>query len=201
MQTNREIKLFLFACCITACLPAITMAQDAGYNFAHGVNFAPYKTYAWVNIEGAGADDQALDSEIKQAVEAQLATKGLTKSNQEAQLYVAYQVSFRREKQIAQYIGGYAGYGPGWGYGCTYGSSYGGCSAGFTYGGAALSTMTGATIQLGNLVLDIYDATYRDLVWRGNVSKALSIDQKKQTLDKALAKLLKNYPLQPKKLL
>jgi hypothetical protein len=110
-------------------------------------------------------------------------------------------VSFRREKQIAQYIGGYAGYGPGWGYGCTYGSSYGGCSAGFTYGGAALSTMTGATIQLGNLVLDIYDATYRDLVWRGNVSKALSIDQKKQTLDKALAKLLKNYPLQPKKLL
>jgi hypothetical protein len=173
------------------CFPVMAMGQTAIYNYAGGVNFAEYKTYKWVNIEGAAATDQALDQGIKQAIDAQLAAKGLVKSQEGAQLYVGYQISFRREKQIAQYRwGGSGGYGPGWRYGYNFG---------YDYGDPAMSTATSSTIQLGNLVLDIYDSGYKDLVWRGSVSNAFGPDQKKYNLDKATATLLKNYPPKSKK--
>jgi polysaccharide deacetylase 2 family uncharacterized protein YibQ len=48
------------------------------------------------------------------------------------------------------------------------------------------------------LVLDIYDPTSKQLIWTGTATKTLnpSSDQEKnqKNLDKAMAKLLKNYP-------
>jgi hypothetical protein len=41
----------------------------------------------------------------------------------------------------------------------------------------AMSIATRSTIQLGNLVLDIYDSSHKDLVWRGNVSNTIRPDQ------------------------
>jgi hypothetical protein len=181
-----KIRLSLFVVFTTLCLPVIAKAQIASYNSAEGVNFAQYKTYEWVNIEGAGVSDSFLDSEIKKAIDTQLAAKGFTKLNQGAQVCIAYQVSFLREKQIKQYDGGgYGGYGPGWRYGYT---------NGYSYLSPAMSTATSSTIQLGNLVLDIYDSAHKDLVWRGNVSNTLNSEQKKYNLGKGVAKLLKNFP-------
>jgi polysaccharide deacetylase 2 family uncharacterized protein YibQ len=51
--------------------------------------------------------------------------------------------------------------------------------------------------------MDIYDPAAKQLVWRGQASKTLdpSNNQEKnqQRLDKAMAKLLKNFPPIPKK--
>jgi hypothetical protein len=184
-----KIKCLLFVFFATMCLPVIAMAQIASYNYAQGVNFAQYKSYEWVNIEGAGVSDSFLDNDIKRAIDAQLAAKGLTKSNQGAQLYVAYQVSFPWEKQITQYgSGGYWGYGPGWRYGYSHG---------YSYLGSAMSTTTNSPIQLGSMVLDIYDSSYKDLVWRGIVSGTIGPDRKGNSLIKSVAMLLKRFP--PKK--
>ena len=148
--------------------------------------FAHYKTYEWVNIAGATVNDQAFDADIKRAIDAQLSAKGFTKTDQGAQLYLAYQVSYPREKQISQYIrGGYGAYGPGWDSFSVYGAFY---------SGPEMSLATKSTIELGNLVLDIYDSAFKDLVWRGNVSQAISVGKRKYNLGKAVAKLLKNYP-------
>lgn len=180
---NRLLLLFFFA---AMCLPVIARAQSVSYNYAQGVDFSLYKTYEWVDIEGVSAGDPVLDSEIKQAIDTQLAARGFTKSKQGAQLYVAYQVSFPREKQIAQYIrGGYGGHGPGWDYYCVYGD---------TYGGGPRPIENKSTIPFGNLVLDIYDSAFKELLWRGNVSKSFTPDPKMHVLDKATAKLLKNFP-------
>jgi hypothetical protein len=190
MRMTRKIKLLLFVCCIMACLPATVRAQSVSYNYAQGVDFSLYKTYEWVDIEGVSAGDQALDSEIKQAIDVQLAAKGFTKSKQGGQLYIAYQVSFPREKQIAQYIrGGYGGRGPGWEYGGIYGD---------TYASGPRPIANNSTIPFGNLVLDIYDSAFKELLWRGNVSKYFTPDPKKHMLDKAAAKLLKSFPPRPK---
>jgi hypothetical protein len=64
---GRKIKLLLFVFYITACLPAIAMAQSVSYNYAQGVDFSLYRTYEWVDIDGASGGDQVLDREIKQA--------------------------------------------------------------------------------------------------------------------------------------
>lgn len=35
------------------CVPVITIAQDVTGKFERDVNFSQYKTYKWINIEGA----------------------------------------------------------------------------------------------------------------------------------------------------
>jgi hypothetical protein len=99
-------------------------------------------------------------------------------------------VSFPREKQIVQYIrGGYGGRGPGWDYYCIFGD---------TYASGPRPIENKSIIPFGNLVLDVYDSAFTELLWRGNVSKSFTPDPKKQMLDKAAAKLLKSFPPRPK---
>ena len=134
------------------------------------------------------SDDQLLDQDIKRAVDAQLAQKGLTKVDKGGDLLVGYQASANEEKSINLWGsggGGWSGGGPGW--------------------GGGLSSVQGqtSTITVGTLVVGLYDPARKQLIWRGDASK--TVDLKKdpnknyQTLQKAMAKLLKNYPPQPNK--
>jgi hypothetical protein len=51
---------------------------------------------------------------------------------------------------------------------------------------------------VGTLVLDMYDRSANQLVWTGNATKTLdpskSQEKNQQNLNKAMQKLLKNYP-------
>jgi hypothetical protein len=184
-----KMKRFCLAVFAAMYLVGVTMAQSVSYNYDQKADFARYKTYKWVNIEGATAPDQLLDQDIKQAIDTQLASKGLTKAEDGAQLFIAYQVSISQEKQITTFnSGGDWGYGAGWGGG---------------WGTPSISTATSSTINIGNLVLDMYDSTAKALVWRGEVSKTLSNpkspEKRRQNINKAMAKLLKNYPPTAKK--
>jgi hypothetical protein len=104
--TKIEIGL-LFA--LAAC--SVTLAQDVTTNAMPGTNFSKYHTYKWVPIEDAAQPNQIVDAQIKQSVEAQLATKGLTKTDSDnADLDVGYQVAIDQEKQWNAYSrGGRAG--------------------------------------------------------------------------------------------
>ena len=61
-----------------------------------------------------------------------------------------------------------------------------------------MSTSTTSTLYIGTLVLDMYDPAKKQLVWRGTASKTLDANAKpekrQKNLQKATAKLLKNYP-------
>jgi hypothetical protein len=67
---------------------------------------------------------------------------------------------------------------------------------GIRWGGMA--TATSSNIDVGTLVLDMYDPATKQLVWTGSATKTMdpSSNQQKneKNLDKAMAKLLKNYP-------
>jgi len=60
------------------------------------------------------------------------------------------------------------------------------------------TTVTSSTIRVGNLNLDIYDVATRKQIWRGEATKTLkqqkNPEKLRKNLDKAMAKLLKNYP-------
>ena len=169
------------------------MAQDVRYNFDKDANFATFKTYKWVTIKGATQLSDLADKQIKAAVDAELAKKGLTKSDADsADLYIGYQAAVGQEKEYTSFDTGW-GYGPGWGSGW-YG--YGG-------GGMTMSSTTGttSTIYVGQLALDMYQASAKSLVWRGMATKTLDPkakpEKQQKNLAKAVAKMLKNYP--PKK--
>jgi len=158
---------------VVAC--AVTQAQDVTSNSMPGVNFGKYHTYKWVPIEGATYPNQIVDAQIKQSIDSQLASKGLTKATGDtADLLIGYQVSVDQEKQ--------------W-------NAYG--TGGIRWGGGMASAQQ-STISIGTLVLDMYDPTDKQLVWTGRATKTLDASanqQKKQkNLDKAMQKLLKNFP-------
>lgn len=64
-----------------------------------------------------------------------------------------------------------------------------------------MGTMTTSTINIGTLVFDMYDLNTRRLVWKGYAQKTLNPsgnpEKNHKRIEKAAAKLLKNYP--PKK--
>jgi len=181
---------------IALCLPLRTMAQTVSYNYAEGVNFAVLKTFNWISIEGAGAGDASLDRSIREAIEEQLAQRGLRKSADRPQLLILYQVSVGREKEITMYdTGGLAwGYGPGWIRDQSYGYNHGYAF----FGVPSISTATDSTIPIGNLVFDMYDAMYEDLIWRAEVDRALifvgDADKRWKRLNKAIINLFGPYP-------
>jgi hypothetical protein len=179
----------------TIALTALTLlalgaavAQDVRYNFDKKTDFSKFKTYKWVEIKDASKFNSMVDQQIKQAIDAQLATKGLTKSDGDtADVLIGYQGAVGQEKEFSSYNSSW-GYGPGWGGGGWYG---GGPSSGFTTGQTS-------TIYIGQIAVDMYDSANKDLVWRGTVSKTL--DQKakpekqEKNLNKAMTKLFKKYP-------
>ena len=169
------------------------VAQDIRYDFDKDKDFSKYKTYKWVPIKGAELPDELTQKALTSAIDAQLATKGLTKIDSDsADLFVGYQTALGQEKEFTSYNTGW-GYGPGWG-GGWYG--YGGMASTTTYGSTS-------TVYVGQLDLSMYDSAAKQLVWRGTASKTLDPkakpEKKQKNITKAVTKLLKKYPPEVKK--
>jgi hypothetical protein len=162
-------------------------AQEIRYNFLQGTDFSKYKTYKWVRVPKAQYPNSILDDQIMRAIDTQLATKGLSKTEDNPDLYVVYQVAVNQEKQWNSYSTG----GDYWGWG-----GWGG------WGGMSTTTTTSSTINIGTLNLDLYDVAQKKQVWRGAATKTLGSgkDPRKveKNINKAMAKLLKKYPPPPK---
>jgi len=159
------------------------LAQDVNVNYVPGTDFSKYKTYKWVEIQGAEKPDQIVDTQIKQAIDKVLGGKGFTKATGEAaDLFIGYQVAVNQERQWNAYNTG--------GYGA------------WRYGGG-MGTATSSTIHIGTIALDIYDASAKELVWKGQATKTLSgekdPEKRQKNIEKAMAKLLKDFPPKPKK--
>lgn len=173
--------LLLFSCVVAS-------AQDIRYNFKQGTDFSKYKTYKWVQIPNVQYPTQILDEQIKQAIDAQLSLKGLSKTEENPDLYVTYQVAVNQEKEWNSYSTG----GDMWGWG-----RWGG------WGGMQTTTTTSQTIRVGTLTLDLYDVASKEQIWRGDATKTLGSGKDPQkvqkNLNKAMAKLLKKYPPPVKK--
>jgi len=159
------------------------LAQDISVNYLPGTDFSKYKSYKWVQVQGAEKPDQIIDSQITQAIDKALAVGGLSKAaGDKADLYVAYQIAYTKEQQWNTYnVGGpYA----------------------WRYGGGT-GTASSTTIAIGTVALDMFDPVAKELVWKGQASKTLSNEKdpekRQKNIDKAMAKLLKDFPPKPKK--
>jgi len=168
-------------------------AQDVRYDFDQNARFSDFKTYKWVQIKDSTPIPQLTDQQLRAAIEAELAKKGLTKApGEEADLWVGMQVAITQEKEFSSYSTDF-GYGPGWGRGW-----YGGGGMGST-----MTTGQTSTIHIGSLGLSIYDPAKKQVVWQGEATKTLDPkakpDKRQKNVNKAVTKLLKNYPPPPKK--
>jgi Domain of unknown function (DUF4136) len=150
------------------CCCGLGLAQDTTFNFMPGTNFSQFHTFKWVTIPGGPHPNQIVDQEIQNAVVGQLTGKGLTQT--QADTWATRLRRIRRSSGNAFGMGRFGGMG----------------------------SATSSTINNGTLVVDIYDAANKQLVWTGRATKTISPSKNQQknmnNLDEAIAKLMKNYP-------
>jgi hypothetical protein len=166
---------FSLALGLGSVLCCVMHAQTVRTSYQPGLDFSKFHTYRWVEIKGMHPDPN-VDAQIKQSIDSQLSKKGLTKTNDEADLYVDYQVAISKAQRWQTYED--------W------------SSAALLDG--RIPMRKEVTIDLGTLIIDIYDSAAKKLVWSGRASKTLdpnsSREQRKQNIDKAAQNLLLNYP-------
>jgi hypothetical protein len=66
--------------------------------------------------------------------------------------------------------------------------------------GDGIATTTVSTTPIGTLVIDIFDAPSKKLIWRGKATETLSDkpDKNEKKLEKAVEEMFKNFPPKPK---
>jgi hypothetical protein len=174
-------RIFGIALAIAA-IPAIAGAQKTTYDFDKAAPFTQFKTYSWK--DGTPTKNQLVDNRIIAAIEAQLAAKGLVKSDTDPDVFVLFHMAFDEEKDISSYSSGptYGGYGYGWGGGW----------------GTTTTDVRVRNILVGTLAVDIVDAKKKQVAWRGLGTKEVNTTAKPEKRDenitKAVEKIMKNYP-------
>ena len=168
-------SLFLIA------MVASAFAQQVKTDFDHQANFSQYKTYSWQEIKPANS---LWDSRIKSAVDAQLAAKGWTQVASGGDVAIIAIATTHTEKTLQTF---YDGMGGGWRW------------RGF--GGMGEATTTEEDYKEGTLLIDMYDAKTKQLIWRGTAENMVSTkpETNEKSLDKGVAKMFKKFPPQAAK--
>ena len=153
-------------------------AQKVQTDFDHQANFSQYKTYSWQEIKPANS---LWDARIKSAVDAQLAAKGWTQVDSGGDVALVAIKTSQTQRTLQTF---YDGVGGGWGW-----RRFGG-------GGFGDATTTEQDYKVGTLVVDLYDAKTKQLIWRGSAQDTVSdkATQNEKNLDKGVAKMFKAFP-------
>lgn len=181
MLFKSNVILFGMVLCIA--LVSGATAQDVRYNAPGGTDFSKYKTYKWQRAKDARYPNAADDKILTDAIDIELAKKGLSKTESDtADVYVIYQLAVVESAEWntfatdAPWQGTY--YTPG------------------NYIGA--TTNSTSFIKIGWLILDIYDVREKRQVWQATARKTLSKDtdpkKRAKNAQKAFAKVFKYYP-------
>ena len=159
---------------------AAAFAQDVKTDFDKTANFAAIKTFS-VKV-GTSWNNQISENRITGQVEQSLTEKGWTKVDANADALVLLHGATEKQQSLNTfYSGGYGGYGyRGWG----------------GMGGMGTATTTTSEYLVGTLVVDIFDAKSKALLFRGTASDEISdkTDKNIKKVDKAMDKMFKDFP-------
>lgn len=158
-----RFAIFLIAGLIA--VPALAAKPQIQWNPEYP--FDSVQTFKWDSSSPSplATEDPFMHSRIVTAIEYELASSGLTAVDDNPDIYVTYHTSTTSRVRLdsTSYGYGFGGYGGGrWGY------------YGYGMGGPIQTTTRVSEYDEGTLVVDIWDAKSRELVWRGSVTAVLS---------------------------
>jgi hypothetical protein len=173
-------------------LAAGCAGQQVTTDYSPATSFSQFKTFALVSSPDTTAAQQLLDQRVRNAVQAQLTTKGLTPTDREnADLYVGYGMVDKTHRQVYTYNDGW-GWGGGWGW------RY------YRWGVAWPMTVQRRvdTYTDGTVVVNLVDAKTKKVVWEGEVPDVVNLPvdnpvRATKEVDAAVTKLFTKYPPQP----
>ena len=172
-------------------LAAGCAGQQVTTDYSPATSFSQFTTFALVSSPDTAAAQQLLDQRVRNAVQAQLTTKGLTPADrQNADLYVGYGMVDKTHRQLYTYNGGW-GWGGGWGW------RY------YRWGVAWPMTVQRRveTYTDGTVVVNLVDAKTKKVVWEGEVPDVVNLPvdnpvRATKEVDAAVTKLFTKYPPQ-----
>src|SRR5882724_11400259 len=156
-----------------------SFAQQVKTDYDRSADFGQYKTYSWEKVQ---TQDQLLVDRIKEAVNGALAAKGWTGVPSGGNVAIVAIEMTKNQQTLNTF---YNGFGGGWRWG----------------GGFGDATTTVDNYKVGTLVVDLFDANSKKLVWRGSSSDTLSDKSEKniKNLDKGVHKMFDHFPPDAKK--
>jgi hypothetical protein len=175
---NMKLVTTTTVAAMTLALAGAALAQDVKVDFDKAANFPAIKTFsvkigtAWGNPIG----EKRVTEEITQA----LTEKGWAVAPEDkADAHVVLHGASETKKSLNTFYSGMGGYGwRGWG------------------GGMGSATTTTSEYTVGTLVVDIFDAKKKELMWRGIAQDELKDkpEKREKQLAKATDKLFKEFP-------
>jgi hypothetical protein len=166
-----------FAAALTL-IGSVAFAQDVKVDFDKDANFTGIKTFA-LKI-GTSWDNPLSEKRVTAEIEKALTEKGwTTASDATADAIVVLHGATDVKKDLNTfYSGGYGGYG--W----------------RGMGGMSSSSTTVSEYTVGTLVVDIFDAKSKELLFRGTASDEISdkAEKNEKKLAKASDKMFKDFP-------
>jgi len=160
-------------------LSTALLAADVKTDYDRSTNFSQYKTYSWEKVQ---TQDPLWVDRIKEAVNAALTAKGLTPVESGGDIAILAMEMTQNRRTLNTY---YDGFGGGWRWG----------------GGLGNATTTVDNYKTGTLVVDMFDAKTKKIIWRGSSSDTLSdkSDKNIKNLDKGVQKMFDHFPPEVKK--
>jgi uncharacterized protein DUF4136 len=153
-----------------------SFAQEVKTDYDRAANFSQYKTYSWEKVQ---TPDPLWVDRIKASVNAALAAKGWTQVESGSDISIIVMEINRNHQTLNTF---YDDFGGGWRW------------RGF--GGFGESTTTSEIYTVGTLVVDLFDAKTKMLVWRGMSSGMLSdkSDTNIKNLNRGVQKMFQHFP-------
>jgi hypothetical protein len=156
-----------------------SFGQQVKTDYDRKTDFNQYKTYSWECVQ---TQDPLWVDRIKEAVDASLTSKGWTQVASGGDVAIVA-IEMTRNRQTLDTF--YNTYGRGWRW----------------TGGFGDATTTVENYKVGTLVVDLFDANSKNLIWRGSSSDTLSdkSDKNIKDLDKGVQKMFNHFPPEEKK--
>ena len=183
------LVLFLVSC------SSLTVYTD----YDKTIDFKKFKTfsfYPWDYKHGYQINDYDKNT-ILNAIKSEMESKGYEHIKEGGDMIVSIFITLDNKTSYEAYTnhyGGWAGYGGGWGY---YGFGYG-----YGYGpGYSTTTVTERHYTTGTLIIDVFSASDKKLVWQGIGSREVEqdLDKRDKELPKNVGSILVKFPFVNKK--
>jgi len=157
-----------------AIFAVVAFAADISTDYNHHADFSRYHTYSWIGVKAGGL----WQDRIQQAVDSQLAAKGWSKVPSGGDAAVSAFGKVTEQDSLQTFYDGF----PGWGW--------------RGWGGMGEATTTTVPERVGNLTVDIFDGSTKQLIWRGNAANTLASKPEKNEhkLDEAVQKMFEHFP-------
>ena len=167
-------RILLPLCIAVLALCTAALSQDVHTDYDHHVNFSNFHTYSWAHVK---TTDPLWENRITDAVDHELEAKGWRRVPSGGDVAITAVGSARNQQEYQTF---YNGLGGGWFWG--------------GFGDTATTSTVNYTV--GTLVIDMYDANSKRLIWRGTASKTLSdkVDKNEKTLEKSVDKMFDHFP-------